>query len=61
MDLGTKRALIIAFVIAAIGLTACVVKTAPGHGPRYRGVETHEKHKKDKHEKHKKHKHGDDD
>jgi hypothetical protein len=62
MDPGSRRALLIAFVIAAIGLTACVVKTVPGHGHRYRSTESHEKHKKAKKpKKHNKGKHGHDD
>jgi hypothetical protein len=57
MDPGTKRGLLIAFLIAVITLTACVVRTAPTHRHRTQHVESHEKHKphKGKHKKHKKH------
>lgn len=56
MDPGTKRGLLIAFLIAAVTLAACVVRTAPTHR-RGQHVESHEKHKphKGKHKKHKKH------
>ena len=60
MDPVTKRWLLVAFVIAAIGLTACVVRTVPAHRQQeVRG----EKHKPEKHKKMKKHKddHGHDD
>jgi hypothetical protein len=53
MDPVTKRWLLVAFVIAAIGLTACVVRTVPAH--RHQEVKA-EKHKPEKHKKMKKHK-----
>jgi hypothetical protein len=55
MDSGTKLALLVTLLIAAIGLAACVVKTAPAHRHRVQTVE-HEKHKPAKHKKMKKHK-----
>jgi hypothetical protein len=59
MDPVTKRWLLVALVIAAIGLTACVVRTVPAHHHHeVRG----EKHKPAKHKdkKHKDHGHGHD-
>lgn len=60
MDPATRRGLLIALLIAALGLAACVVKTAPSHRHRHHSVQSHEKHKphKGKHKKHKKHKKG---
>jgi len=56
MDRGTYRALLIALLIAAVGLAACVVRTTPAHRHRHQHVESHQKHKPQKHKKHKKHK-----
>lgn len=57
MDRATRRGLFIALLIAAIGLAACVVKTAPTHRHRGQHIESNEKHKpqKGKHKKQKKH------
>jgi hypothetical protein len=48
-----KRALLVIFLIAAVGLAACVVRTAPVH--RQHGAHPAQKHKPQKHKKHKKH------
>ena len=54
-----KRAMLVTIVIAAIGISACVVRTRPvhRHGP---AAEKHKKHKPEKHKKHKDHGHGHD-
>lgn len=54
MDPATKRGLLVALLIAAIGLTACVVRTVPVHH-RHQEVKA-QKHKHEKHKKPKKHK-----
>lgn len=56
MDQASKRGLLVALLIAGLGLGACVVRTAPTHRHRGQSVE-HQKHKKAKKVKHKKHKH----
>ena len=48
-----KRALFVIFLIAALGLAACVVRTVPAH--RHKGAHPSQKHKPQKHKKHKKH------
>lgn len=53
MDTATRRWLFIAFLIAAVGLSSCVVRTAPTH--RHQHSQPDEKHKQQKHKKHKKH------
>ncbi len=53
-----RRALLVIFLIAAVGLAACVVRTVPAH--RHHGAHPAQKHKPQKHKKHKKHrKHND--
>lgn len=54
MDPATRRWMFIAFLIAAVGLAACVVRPAPTRH-RHHQVQSHEKHKPAKHKKHKKH------
>ena len=54
MDPGTKRGLLVALLIAAITLTACVVRTAPASRHRHQHVRSHEKHEPVKHKKHRK-------
>ncbi len=55
-----KRAMLVTFIIAAIGLAACVVKTVPAHHHSHRPAEKHKKAKPQKHKKHKDHRHGHD-
>lgn len=59
-----KRGLLVAFVIATVGLAACVVRTRPAHRHGQPAYVESGKHKPQKHKKHKKHRgngHGDDD
>ncbi|HUQ05970.1 MAG TPA: hypothetical protein VM261_25885 [Kofleriaceae bacterium] len=52
-----KRAMLVTFIIAAIGLAACVVKTVPVHHQSHRPAEKHKKAKPQKHKKQKGHGH----
>lgn len=47
-----KRALLVIFLIAAVGLAACVVRTVPAR--RHHGAHPAQKHKSQKHKKPKK-------
>ncbi len=46
--------MLVILLIAAVGLAACVVRTAPTH--RHQGAHPAQKQKPQKHKKHKKHK-----
>lgn len=47
--------MLVALLIAAVGLGACVIRTRPVH--RHPHVQSHEKQEKHEKHKHKKHKH----
>ena len=47
MDAGTKRGLLIALIIAAVGLAACVVRTHPVHRGQYVQAQKHQPEKRD--------------